>query len=176
MGAVLNRLLQTVRFERDAFVWMDFNDRSTGDAFVLVLISRFIIYLGFGGSFLGVVTNRNLLAVLFLSLLNAAWFWLLYSGATYAIIRFLFQGEGNYAFYLRATGFAYPTLLLTIVTFRLDLTAVAALLLGSIWLIAIMTRAVQYGSDLPMAQAFASAAGGMLAWIIFALVWGRGLI
>ncbi len=176
MGDLFRRLLQTLRLERDAFVWMDFNDRATGDALILVLVTRFIIFLGSGFSFFGVVTNLDGIGILFFSLLNAAWFWLLYAGATFGIVKLIFQGEGNYAFYMRATGFAYPTMLLVIVTRQLDITAVAALLLASVWLIAIMTRAVQYGSGLNIQQSFAAAGGGMLGWIIFALVWGRGLI
>ena len=35
MGVVFSRLLQTVKLQRDAFVWMDFNDRATGDAAIL---------------------------------------------------------------------------------------------------------------------------------------------
>ncbi len=49
-------------------------------------------------------------------MLNAAVFWLGYSGITYAAARFMFDGDGGYATVLRVAGFAYPTLLLLLVT------------------------------------------------------------
>ncbi|NHZ71050.1 MAG: hypothetical protein GWP18_05355, partial [Proteobacteria bacterium] len=55
MGVVLNRLMQTIRLERDAFVWMDFNDRSTGDAAILVAVSQVLIAIGLGQSLFGLL-------------------------------------------------------------------------------------------------------------------------
>ena len=49
MRQTMRRLLQTVRFERDAVVWMDFDDRATGDAFILVAVTRFLLFLGLVG-------------------------------------------------------------------------------------------------------------------------------
>ncbi len=57
MAEALKALLKAMRLDRDAFVWMDFNDRATGDALVLVVVTRFLILLGLGWSLLG-VTRR----------------------------------------------------------------------------------------------------------------------
>ncbi|KAA3635637.1 MAG: hypothetical protein DWP92_10710, partial [Armatimonadetes bacterium] len=50
MGVVFHRLLQTVKLERDAFVWLDFNDRATGDGAILVAITQVLLALGTGVS------------------------------------------------------------------------------------------------------------------------------
>ncbi|MBT8213007.1 MAG: hypothetical protein KJN71_07660, partial [Acidimicrobiia bacterium] len=47
-GMILRRLVQALRFDRDAFVWMDFEDRASGDAFMLVVITRVLIQIGIG--------------------------------------------------------------------------------------------------------------------------------
>ena len=49
MGVVLNRLLQTIRFDRDAFVWMEFNDRATGDALIIVAVTE-VLFIIAGGT------------------------------------------------------------------------------------------------------------------------------
>ena len=46
MGEVLHRLLQAIRFDRDAYVWMDFNDRATGDGLILVAVTQLLLIVG----------------------------------------------------------------------------------------------------------------------------------
>ncbi len=176
MAEAFNRLLQAVRLQRDAFVWMDFNDRATGDALIFIGVTRVLLLLGFGGSILGVATSLGGFEAFFRSLLNAVIFWLIYSGLAYAIARFLLQAGGTYAVFLRITGFAYPTLLLVIFTFRLSLPAVPALALGSIWFLAVVTAGITYESDLPTERALIASAGAFVAWIIVASILRYGYI
>jgi len=177
MAEAFNRLLQAVRLQRDAFVWMDFNDRATADGLMFVVGTRILLLLGFGGSILGLATSGlGGLEVLFYSMVNAIVFWLAYAGLTYAVARFLLQAGGTYAIYLRMTGFAYPTLLLLIVTARLGLPSYAAFLVGSVWFLAVVTRGITYESDLPTERAAIAAGGGLIAWMIVASIIGRGLI
>ena len=89
MGEALSQLLRAVRLERDAFVWMDFNDRATGDALIFVAVTRLLIMLGLGGSLFGLTTSLSGFEVLIASILNALVFWLAYSGISYAITKFL---------------------------------------------------------------------------------------
>jgi hypothetical protein len=170
------RLLQAIRFERDAFVWMDFNDRATADGLVLVMVTRVLILLGAGFSILGLTTSISGLELLLNAIFNALIFWLAYSGLLLAVVRFIFQGSGGYATLLRITGFAYPTLLLVIFTARLGLPAIPALVLGALWFLAIVATGVRYEGDLPIERAAASAGLAFVAWIIIALILGRGLI
>ena len=176
MGEAFNRLLQAVRLQRDAFVWMDFNDRATGDALIFIVVTRVLMILGFGGSILGLATRFNGFAVLFRSLLNAAIFWFIYSGLTFAVARFLLQAGGSYAVYLRIVGFAYPTLLLVIFTSRISIAPLPALLLGSLWFLAVVTRGITYESDLPTERAVFVAAAGFIGWVIVVSILKYGLI
>jgi len=48
MGAVLQRFIETIRFDREAFVWMEFNDRATGDALILVVITQVLMLIAGG--------------------------------------------------------------------------------------------------------------------------------
>lgn len=174
VNEVGTRLLQTIRLERGAFVWMDFNDRATGDALILVGITRVLTLMGTGSSLLALTTNPSGIELLLFSLINALVFWLMYSGLVYGAARFLFNGGGSYATLLRITGFAYPTLLLLIVTTRIFDQWYLALLVGSGWFLAIMTQGVRYESDLPIEKAFASALGGLVAFIIVSSIFNLG--
>ena len=176
MGEALSRLLQAVKLERDAFVWMDFNDRATGDALVFVAVTRFLILLGSGWTILGLTTRIGGVEILITSILNALIFWLAYSGITFAITRFLLGGSGNFAVFLRMTGFAYPTLLVLIFTAQLDLPTYAALTLGFIWFIAVVTRGVTYEGDLDTPKALLAAVGGFVGWVVISSILGRGAI
>lgn len=176
MNEVMRRLLQAVRLERDAFVWMDLNDRATGDALILVAVSRVLMQLGFGSSLLGLTTSLSGLEFVLAIAITAAVFWLAYSGIVYAIARFLLNGGGSYATMLRITGFAYPTLLLLIVTAQVFSNAILAFLVGSVWFVAIVAHGVRYEADLPIERAALAAAGAVIGWIVVASILGRGLI
>ena len=91
---------------------MDFNDRATGDAAILVAITQILIALGLGQSLLDLLRPATLLQLL----ISALFTWVIYSGSVYLVSRYLLDGTGQYAIYLRITGFAYPTLLLIVFT------------------------------------------------------------
>jgi hypothetical protein len=169
VGAVLHRLLQTVRFERDAYVWMDFNDRATGDGLILVVVTELLLLLGWG---LSVGDIFSALPGVLLKLLNSIVLWLLYSGIVFAIVRYLFRAEGSFPFYLRLTGFAAPTLLLLIATFLLPLPLLLAVVLGSIWFVAVVAQGTHYVADLPLERAALAAVGGFAGVIIVTSILG----
>lgn len=176
MGEAMSRLLQAVRLERDAFVWMDFNDRATADALIFVMVTRILILIGLGGRVLGLLPTLGFAEVLITSVLNALIFWLAFAGISFAAAKFLLGGTGTYAVFLRITGFAYPTLLLTIFTAQLELAPLVALTLGSVWFLAVVARGVQYESDLPIEKAALAALAGFVGWIIISSIFGRGAI
>ena len=174
MGEALSRLLQAVRLQRDAFVWMDFNDRATGDALIFVAVTRFLILLGLGWSLFGLTTTLSGVEILVSSMLNAMIFWLAYSGIVFAITKFLLGGSGNFAVFLRITGFAYPTLLLLIFTAQIGLPTYLELLIGFGWFFAVVTRGVTYEGDLPTDRAVLAAIGGYVGWVVISSILGRG--
>ena len=169
MGVVLSRLLQTVKLQRDAFVWMDFNDRATGDAAILVAGTQVLIAIGLGLS-LGQLINPLTLANV---LLGGLFFWVVYSGATYGVARFLFDGHGTYAIYLRITGFAYPTLLVIVFVSLFVSNPLLALIAGGAWFVVVVANGLTYVADLSIGKAASSAIGGYILMIIVQTIFGN---
>ncbi|NND03705.1 MAG: hypothetical protein HKN91_13060, partial [Acidimicrobiia bacterium] len=146
------------------------------DSLIFVAVTRLLILLGSGWSILGLTTRLGGLEILINSVLNALIFWLAYSGITFAITKFLLGGGGNFAMFLRITGFAYPTLLVLIFTAQLDLPVYAALSLGFIWFIAVVSRGVTYEGDIETPKAVLAAVGGYVGWVVISSILGRGAI
>ncbi len=169
MGVVLNRLLQTIRFDREAFVWMDFNDRATGDALIIVAITQVLFLFAGGTSLFGLVTG--LFSVLS-ALLSTVMFWLIYSGLVYAVAVYLFRGDGHYPVYLRIAGFAFPTLLLTIATTRIFGGGLIGILVGSLWFLLVVAYGTHYISDLPLDRSIVAAVLGWVGWIVVSTILG----
>lgn len=167
MGEVLHRLLQAIRFDRDAYVWMDFNDRATGDGLILVAVTQLLLIIGGGTSIFGLISG---LPSVISALISAAVFWLIYSGLVYGAVRYLFQGDGAFATFLRITGFAYPTLLLLLFTERIIDNSLLAFLLGSLWFLAVVTYGVHYIADLALEKAATVAVLGMIGWVIVSAI------
>lgn len=169
MGVVLNRLLQAIRFDRDAFVWMDFNDRATGDALIIVAITEVLIIIAGGTSLFGLVTG---LASVLSALLSTVIFWLIYSGLVYAVAVYLFRGDGHYPVYLRIAGFAFPTLLLTIATTQIFGVGLIGTLVGSLWFLLVVAYGTHFVSDLPLDRSLVAAVLGWAGWIVVSTILG----
>lgn len=171
MGVVFHRLIQTIKLERDAFVWMDFNDRATGDAAILVAVSQTLLVLGTGTSLRHLIRPDTIISVL----VSGLFFWLLYTAATYVIVRYLLEGRGTFALYLRITGFAFPTLLLLIFSvFLFGGSGFFPLVLigGGAWFVLIVTRGITYAADLATTKALIGAVGGYVAVTILQEILG----
>lgn len=168
VGVVFSRLLQTVKLRRDAFVWMDFNDRATGDAAILVVITQVLMTLGFGTSLLRLLNPFMLVQIL----LGALFFWVLYSGAVYLVGRYLLDASGQYAIYLRITGFAYPTLLLTVFFVLIIPNALLAIILGGAWFIVVVANGLTYTVDISLQKAVLAALGGYVVIVVFQAIFG----
>ena len=175
MGDAFKRLLQAVRFQRDSFVWMDFNDRATGDALIFVLLTSVGLILASGVPLLGLVTSTRGINAFFGSIFDSLVMWLLFAGIVYFVVRSLFQAGETYALFLRIVGFAFPTLLLVIFTERLGLVSLVAFLLGSVWFMAITAYGVRYGSDLPIERAWAAVGLSMVLLVIVRAILERGI-
>ena len=142
---------------------MDFNDRATGDALILVVVTQLILMLGRGVSVGNIITS---LPEVLLILLNSIVMWLLYSGIVYAIVRYLLRADGAFPFFLRLTGFAAPTLVLLIAAWLLPIPTILASILGSIWFVAIVAQGAHYVADLPLERAAVAAVGGFAGVVI----------
>jgi len=162
VGVVLSRLLQTIRLERDAFVWMDFNDRATGDGAILVGATQVLIALGLGASIVDLLNPFTLVTLL----INAVFLWVVYSGATYAVAKYLLDGDGTYASYLRITGFAYPTWILIVFVSIVVSEPLLVFAISGAWFVVIVGNGVMYVADLAREKAFAAAIGGFVLVVI----------
>ena len=151
MGVVLNRLLQTIRFDRDAFVWMEFNDRATGDALIIVAVTELLFIIAGGTPLFGLVTSFT---AVMSSLLATVMFWLIYSGLVYAIVVYLFRRDGHYPIYLRMVGFAFPTLV------------------GSLWFLLVVAYGTNYVSDLALDRSIVAVVLGWAGWIVVSTILG----
>jgi hypothetical protein len=173
MGEVLNRFLQAVRLRREPFVWMDLNDRATGDALILVAVTRLLWFLGSAGfgRFSNLVTFR-VWDTLVRWIISGLFFWLLFAGITWAVIRFLLEAGGDFATLLRITGFAYPTLLVILFLDSFITNPELAFVAGTIWMLAIVARGVQYVSDLPLDRAGIAAVSGLAGSVIVIRILG----
>jgi hypothetical protein len=166
MGEVFSRFLQTLQMKRDAFVWMDFNDRATGDAFILVALTPVISFL------LLIAGVRSLFSAgigsLLLELaLGALIQWLLYSGISWAIVHYGLKSGGEFSTYLRFTGFAYPTTLVHVILILVvKHRGLVIYALGYLWFLVIVSAGMGYASDLPREKALLTAAGSLIALVI----------
>lgn len=150
---------------------MDFNDRATGDAAILVAMTQVLISLGLGRSLFALVNPFTLVQVL----LGALFTWVIYSGAVYLVSRYLLDGTGQYAIYLRITGFAYPTLLLVVFTAIFVQDLLLAFMLGGAWFVVVVAYGLMYTVDLPLAKAAASAVGGFVVIVVVQAIFGSVL-
>ncbi len=147
---------------------MDFNDRATGDAAILVVITQVLISLGLGRSLFDLLNPLTL----FQLLLSALFTWVIYSGAVYLVSRYLLDGSGQYAIYLRITGFAFPTLLLIVFTALIIPTATLALLAGGAWFVIVVANGLMYTADIPLPKAVMAAVGGFVVVVIAQAIFG----
>ncbi len=176
MEEVGKRFVQTLRFERDAFVWMDFNDRATGDALIVLLIGRTLLFLGLVGfNRIADLVNFRSIEGFVLFLVQGLIFWLLYSGIAWAILKYLLKKTTSYALLLRFIGFAYPAVLLMIALVALLpgtglLAASIAVLLGSAWFLIIVARGIEYAADLPFPIGLAVGVGAYLGYLVVSAI------
>jgi hypothetical protein len=164
VSLVVQRLIQAITFRRDAYLWMLFNDRSTGDALVLVVATQVVIWLGLGvpGGFDGFLRG----------LFGGAWLWIVFSGIAWAVARFFMQGEGSYAPVLRVAGFAFPTRLLIILVGYLEIPWQLALVLGNLWFLAVVAAGIAVLMEIPRDRAAAAAIAGLAGYILVELIFG----
>jgi hypothetical protein len=166
MAEVAKRFRQTLQLKRDAFVWMSFNDRATGDALILVALTPVVVFLVLAA------VSRNLFAGslwrLLIDLVLAALIqWLLYSGIAWAIVTYGFRAGAEFSTYLRFSGFAYPTtVLVAVLIWLLDARGLLSFALGHVWFVLIIMAGMGYTSDLSRDKALLAAVGSLVALLL----------
>ncbi|MDX2467170.1 MAG: YIP1 family protein [Acidimicrobiia bacterium] len=151
---------------------MNFNDRATGDALILVGITQLLMFAGITGG-LGSVFNFGAWDLLISLVLAGLVQWLLYSAIAWAIVRYVVQGSGDYANYLRFTGFAFPTTLLTLaVALVIQEAGWLPFVLGFVWFLAVIAQGIQYESGLSRDRAWLVAVGAFGGLLLADAVFG----
>lgn len=166
MAEIFKRFIQTIQLKRDAFVWMDFNDRATGDALILVALTALVSFVGLASGLLSLF-NLNFLELMIQGVLSSLIQWLLYSGIAWAIVHYGLKGHGDFSTYMRFTGFAWPTtILVVVIAFVLNRVGLLTFLLGFAWFIFIIGRGIEYASDLPRDKALLTAVGALAGLVV----------
>jgi hypothetical protein len=114
-------------------------------------------------SLVSIGTWDLLLALVLAALIH----WLLYAGIAWAIVQYGFHAHGEFSTYMRFTGFAWPTTVLTLlVALVLNRVGLLTFVLGFAWFIFIIGRGIEYASDLPRDKALLAAVGALLGLVI----------
>ena len=163
--ATLKRIVDAASFRRRVFVWMQFESNATGDAIVIVALTSVVIAVAAG-------VDLSLNAILSLSI-NALVAWLIISGLTWAAARFIFDAHADYAPVLRVAGFAFPTLLVLIVTVRV-FPNLFGLFVGFLWFIAVVAAGTQEVLDMKREHAWGAAGAGFAGWLVIQAILGGG--
>jgi hypothetical protein len=140
---------------------------------ILVVVTQVVLLLGLGASLLGLVFG---LPSLIAAILQALIMWLVVAALTFAATRYLFDGEGAFATYLRIVGFAFPTLLLWLFTVRIIDNGELAFLVGAVWFLAIIANGVHYIADLDLVKSGTAAVLGYIGYRIVSAIFGGGFL
>jgi hypothetical protein len=107
--------------------------------------------------------------------LSALVAWLVIAGLTWAAARFIFDSTNDYAPVLRVAGFAFPTLLVLILTLRV-FGGYLGLLAGFAWFILVLAAGTQEVMDLKREHALGAAGAGFVGWLLVQWVLGGSFL
>ena len=157
MAQIVTRFIQAATLRRDAFLWMYFEGQATGDAVVLVTITALVLPAAvFGKLDVGIYVG---------AVISSLFAWLIVSALVWAAAKWIFEGHGEYAGVLRVVGFAFPTLLLLLVTLPV-LGGLLGLAVGSLWFVAVIAAGLQVVMEMPQDRAWGAALAGFASWLI----------
>lgn len=174
MNDSMKMLVRTWRTERDAYSWLEFNDRATGDAIIFIAVTQLLTLIGTFRT-LRVFFNVDFFSLALSFVVDALFFWLILSGLTFAVIKYLFQENMDFAFVLRLTGYAYPTRLLRIaaVAFLQPTTAstvVVAGVLGTLWFGYIVAKGLDHAAEIGLAKGALAVVGAYAGYLIISSI------
>jgi len=157
MTKILTRFIQAATLRREAFLWMYFEGQATGDALVLVAITALVLP--------AVVFGDLNLSLYIQVVIRSLFAWLIVSALVWASARWLFEGHGEYAGVLRVVGFAFPTLLVLLVTIPV-LEGLLGVAVGSLWFVTVIAAGLQVVMEMPQNRSWGAALVGFAGWVI----------
>lgn len=174
MGQLVNRMIRAARLDVNLYEEVEADTTATGQALLVVLIYSICAGIGSGLVDLSTIGVGSFFWNLFVGLLIALVFWLMWSFITYFIGTTLFRGPETSATYselLRTIGFsATPGILMifAFVPFVGWLISLAAL----VWMFIAMVIAVRQALDFTTWRAIGTCAVGGVVYLVFALLLG----
>ncbi len=156
-NVIAQRVIGAARFDRESYLWMLWNERASGDAALLVLGTDLLVGIGLVG-----LDLTGLLSWILAGLI----FWLVYSGIAWAAARHLFGGSGQFIGVMRIVGFGYPTRLLILAVVVLMGPSIIAVVLGTLWLVAIVANGLKEAMEVTLEQGIMAAGLGVLGYLV----------
>lgn len=173
-SSFLGRMVRAARLDRRLYEEVEADRSATWQALLVVLIYSVCAGVGSGIGALPGVTVGGFFWSLFVGLISALGFWLIWSLLTYVVGTTLFKGPETSATYgelLRTIGFsATPGVLmiLSFIPFVGGIIALAAL----VWMFIAMVIAVRQALDFSTGRAIGTCLVGGLVYVVLAIILG----
>ncbi len=163
-NVIAQRVIGAARFDRESYLWMLWTERASGDAALLVLGTDLLVGIGL----VGIGDVFGLLSWILAGLI----FWLVFSGIAWAASRHMFGGSGQFVGVMRIVGFGYPTRLLILAFVVLGTPGIMAVVLGTLWLVAIVGNGLKEAMEVSLEHGLVSAGLGLLGYLVVLALFG----
>ena len=180
---MVDRMIRAARLDASLYIEVESDATATRQAFLIVLIYSECTGIGFGLIDLPNIDVRNFFLNLFVGLLSALVFWLIWSLITYFIGTTLFKGPkapwraiATYGEFLRSIGFSATPGILMIFAFVPSVGWLISLV-ALAWMFIAMVVAVRQSLDFTTWRAIGTCLVGGVIYLFFSilLVWIFGL-
>jgi hypothetical protein len=177
MGSLVDRMIRAAKLDVNLYEEVEADKTATRQALLVVLI--YSICAGIGSGLINVWdegVGRFFLS-LFVGLISALVFWLIWSLITYLIGTTFFKGpktKATYSELLRTIGYAASPGVLMIFAF-IPFVGGAVSFLVWIWMLVAMVIAVRQALDFTTGRAIGTVVVGGILYLVFALIIGLAL-
>ena len=156
---MLRQVFRAATFKRDAYLRAVLSRAGVADGVIIVAVVYLVLAVA-----LRPIDGFDLIEYARV-VLNGAFSWLILSGMIYLVGRHLLEGEGSWQGVLAMAALAHPVLLAVLVT-RMALVSFLALLLGTVWFLAILVAGTRVALSLALEKAVLAVAGGYVLWLV----------
>ena len=174
MSQLVNRMVRAAMLDVNLYEEVEADTRATGQALIVVLIYSICAGIGSALVDLSKISAGHFFWGLFVGLLTALIFWLIWSLITYFVGTTIFRGPETSATYgelLRTIGFSATPGILMIFAF-VPFIGWLISLVAWVWMLIAMVIAVRQALDFTTWRAIGTCAVGGIAYLVFALLLG----
>ena len=163
---LLRHLVDAVLLRKDAYVWMVFDARATGDA-LLVVAGVYGVWIILGLTISGGGLSLDTVDAVLRLLVQGGFAWILASAAAWAMSQFVLGGGGRFATTLPVVGFANaPIVIVPFLTQFADVDPTLARLLGGIGMAIMVARGAEVALELQREKAALAALVAAAVWYV----------